>query len=164
MPTDRTEGCQPLVPDRISQSSNPESNQLWENEIGALLRRCIAPPCASRPPFSRMPLYEYECSKCGDRFEIIQRFSDDPVQVHSEGGDSACDGSVRKLLAAPAIQFKGTGWYVTDYGRAGKNAPKESGESGEKKSAKSAESAAATASSQSKQNGTKSSKVSSEAS
>ena len=111
-----------------------------------------------------MPLYEYECSKCGNRFEIIQRFSDDPVRVHSEGEDSSCDGSVRKLLAAPAIQFKGTGWYVTDYGRGGKKPPKESAESGEKESAKTKEPAATTASSQSKQNGSKSSKVSSEAS
>ena len=111
-----------------------------------------------------MPLYEYECSKCGDRFEIIQRFSDDPVRIHSEGEDSPCDGSVRKLLAAPAIQFKGTGWYVTDYGKGGKKAPKEGAESGEKQSAKTTEPAAATASSQSRQDGSKSSKVSSEAS
>ncbi len=87
-----------------------------------------------------MPLYEYECSKCGDRFEVIQKFSDDPVRVHSENGGSSCDGSVRKLLAAPAIQFKGSGWYVTDYGKGGKKPPSESAESGEKKSAKSSES------------------------
>ncbi len=111
-----------------------------------------------------MPLYEYECSKCGDRFEIIQKFSDDPVLVHSEGQDSSCDGSVRKLLAAPAIQFKGSGWYVTDYGKGGKKAPKERGEPGEKKSAMGTESAAGSNSSQSKENGSKSSKVSSEAS
>lgn len=87
-----------------------------------------------------MPLYEYECSKCGDRFEIIQKFSDDPVRVHSENGGTSCDGTVRKLLAAPAIQFKGSGWYVTDYGKGGKKPPSESAESGEKKSAKSSES------------------------
>lgn len=87
-----------------------------------------------------MPLYEYECSKCGDRFEVIQKFSDDPVRVHSENGGSSCNGSVRKLLAAPAIQFKGSGWYVTDYGKGGKKPPSESAESGEKKSAKSSES------------------------
>ena len=87
-----------------------------------------------------MPLYEYECSKCGDRFEVIQKFSDDPVRVHSENGGSSCDGSVRKLLAAPAIQFKGSGWYVNDYGKGGKKPPSESAESGEKKSAKSSES------------------------
>ena len=87
-----------------------------------------------------MPLYEYECTKCGDRFEVIQKFSDDPVRVHSENGGSSCDGPVRKLLAAPAIQFKGSGWYVTDYGKGGKKPPSESAESGEKKSAKSSES------------------------
>ena len=62
-----------------------------------------------------MPLYEYECSKCGGRFEEIQKFSDEPLKKH-EG----CGGKVRRLLSAPAIQFKGSGWYVTDYGRAGK--------------------------------------------
>jgi len=62
-----------------------------------------------------MPLYEYECQKCGLRFDHIQKFSDELLKVH-EG----CGGELRKLLSAPAIQFKGTGWYVTDYGREGK--------------------------------------------
>jgi putative FmdB family regulatory protein len=65
-----------------------------------------------------MPLYEYECLKCGKRFEQIRKFSDPPVKTHD-----GCGGKVRKLLSAPAIQFKGTGWYVTDYGRAGKSDP-----------------------------------------
>ncbi len=59
-----------------------------------------------------MPLYEYECLKCGDRFERIQKFSDDLLKEHD-----GCGGELRKLLSAPAIQFKGTGWYVTDYAR-----------------------------------------------
>lgn len=63
-----------------------------------------------------MPLYEYECDKCGSRFEQIQKFSDPPVTKHD-----GCGGKVRKLLSAPAIQFKGSGWYITDYARAGKN-------------------------------------------
>jgi putative FmdB family regulatory protein len=63
-----------------------------------------------------MPLYEYECQKCGERFEIIQKFSDPLMTAHE-----TCGGVVKKLLSAPAIQFKGTGWYVTDYARAGKN-------------------------------------------
>ena len=75
-----------------------------------------------------MPLYEYECLKCGDRFEIIQKFSDEPLKVHGDQGASLCDGSVRKLLAAPAIQFKGTGWYVTDYGKGGKKPKTDPGE------------------------------------
>jgi putative FmdB family regulatory protein len=59
-----------------------------------------------------MPLYEYECGTCGHRFERIQRFADPPVE-----DCPACSArTVHKLLSAPAIQFKGTGWYVTDYG------------------------------------------------
>ena len=67
-----------------------------------------------------MPLYEYACAKCGERFEIIQKFSDAPLRRHSEGGGRLCDGALKKLLSAPAIQFKGSGWYVTDYGPSGK--------------------------------------------
>jgi len=59
-----------------------------------------------------MPLYEYKCSACGEVFEILQRFSDPPLEVHD-----GCGGRVERLLSAPALQFKGTGWYVTDYGR-----------------------------------------------
>jgi putative FmdB family regulatory protein len=60
-----------------------------------------------------MPLYEYECGACGHRFEVIQKFSDGPV----ESCPSCGRGPVRKLLSSPAIQFKGSGWYVTDYAR-----------------------------------------------
>lgn len=61
-----------------------------------------------------MPLYEYECENCGVRFEVIQKFADAPVETCR-----ACGGKVHRLLSAPAIQFKGTGWYVTDYARKG---------------------------------------------
>ena len=61
-----------------------------------------------------MPLYEYQCDACENRFERIQKFSDPPVAVCP-----ACGGSVRKLLSSPAIQFKGTGWYITDYAKKG---------------------------------------------
>ncbi|MDA1315990.1 MAG: zinc ribbon domain-containing protein [Acidobacteria bacterium] len=61
-----------------------------------------------------MPLYEYECLKCGEHFDHIQKFSDPLLTVHED-----CGGELRKLLSAPAIQFKGTGWYITDYARAG---------------------------------------------
>ncbi len=61
-----------------------------------------------------MPLYEYECQKCGVRFEEIQKFSDPLLTEHDD-----CGGVLKKLLSAPAIQFKGTGWYVTDYARSG---------------------------------------------
>ena len=62
-----------------------------------------------------MPLYEYQCQKCGVRFEEIQKFSDPLLTEHDD-----CGGALKKLLSAPAIQFKGTGWYVTDYARSGK--------------------------------------------
>ena len=58
-----------------------------------------------------LPLYEYQCEKCG-RFELIRKFSDEPVTTCP-----TCGREVRKLFSAPAIQFKGTGWYVTDYAR-----------------------------------------------
>ena len=61
-----------------------------------------------------MPLYEYECNVCSRRFELIQKFSD---QLASEC--PTCGGPVRKLLSSSAIQFKGSGWYVTDYARKG---------------------------------------------
>ncbi len=59
-----------------------------------------------------MPLYEYCCSQCGVRFEKIQKFSDPPLETCEQ-----CGGKVDRLLSTPAIQFKGTGWYVTDYAR-----------------------------------------------
>jgi putative FmdB family regulatory protein len=62
-----------------------------------------------------MPLYEYQCEACEQRFERIQKFSDPPVQTCP-----SCGGKVRKLLSSPAIQFKGSGWYITDYARQGK--------------------------------------------
>jgi putative FmdB family regulatory protein len=61
-----------------------------------------------------MPLYEYQCDACNHRFERIQKFSDPPVEICP-----ACGGSVRKLISSPAIQFKGSGWYITDYARKG---------------------------------------------
>src|SRR5690349_15387175 len=62
-----------------------------------------------------MPLYDYRCHKCGETFEVKQSFSEDPLTIH-EG----CGGEVERLISVPALQFKGTGWYVTDYGRGGK--------------------------------------------
>ena len=59
-----------------------------------------------------MPLYEYQCESCTNRFERIMKFSDPPVAVCP-----ACGGPVRKLMSSPAIQFKGTGWYITDYAK-----------------------------------------------
>ena len=59
-----------------------------------------------------MPLYEYECEKCGHRFEKIQKFSDKMVKKCPE-----CGGQVEQMISAPAVQFKGSGWYVTDYAK-----------------------------------------------
>lgn len=61
-----------------------------------------------------MPLYEYHCRRCNEVFEVRQKFSDDPLVTHD-----GCGGEVDRLLSPPALQFKGTGWYVTDYGRNG---------------------------------------------
>jgi putative FmdB family regulatory protein len=68
-----------------------------------------------------MPLYEYQCEKCAHRFEVIQKFSDAPIDVCPK-----CGGPVMKLLSSPAIQFKGTGWYITDYAKQGSRDSKDS--------------------------------------
>ena len=59
-----------------------------------------------------MPLYEYQCDECEHRFEVIQKFSDALASSCPK-----CGGAVTKLMSSPAIQFKGTGWYITDYAR-----------------------------------------------
>ena len=61
-----------------------------------------------------MPIYEYQCTQCGKRVEAIQRFADAPLTVCEH-----CGGELKKLVSAPAFQFKGTGWYVTDYAEEG---------------------------------------------
>lgn len=73
-----------------------------------------------------MPLYEYQCKKCKHKFEKIQKFSDRPIKKCPE-----CGGPVEKIQHAPAVQFKGSGWYVTDYG--GKKSGASSDGSSEKK-------------------------------
>ena len=82
-----------------------------------------------------MPLYEYECEN-GHRFEQIQKFSDPPLETCPK-----CGAKVRKLMSSPAIQFKGTGWYITDYakkdsgsGKAEKSSSGDSSGSSESKS------------------------------
>jgi putative FmdB family regulatory protein len=62
-----------------------------------------------------MPLYEYECEACAHRFERIQKFSDAPVEVCPKCGKK----KLRKLVSSPAIQFKGSGFYINDYARKG---------------------------------------------
>src|SRR5947208_5840652 len=75
-----------------------------------------------------MPLYEYQCQKCGHRFERIQLFSDKMVKKCPE-----CGGQVEQMISAPAVQFKGSGWYVTDYAKKGSSSAS-SGDSGSKES------------------------------
>lgn len=72
-----------------------------------------------------MPIYEYKCDLCDQVFEIRQKFADEPLTTHD-----TCGGPVRRLLSAPALQFKGSGWYITDYARAGKSKGESKGESG----------------------------------
>ena len=82
-----------------------------------------------------MPLYEYQCPKCG-RFELIRKFADEPLTICP-----TCGSEIQKLMSAPAIQFKGTGWYVTDYakksGGEGKSGKPEGSSSESKSDAKS---------------------------
>jgi putative FmdB family regulatory protein len=80
-----------------------------------------------------MPIYEYECAKCGERIEVIQKMSDKPLKKHAD-----CGGTLHKLISAAGFQFKGTGWYVTDYAR--KDAKTESKETKETTSSKDASS------------------------
>ena len=79
-----------------------------------------------------MPIYEYQCADCGERTEVIQRIGEKPIRLCPH-----CGGKLKKKVSAPAIQFKGTGWYVTDYARArkegkeGKEGKKSGGEKAE---------------------------------
>ena len=69
-----------------------------------------------------MPLYEYQCKKCHHRFERIQKFSDPHVKKCPE-----CGGPVEQVISAPAVQFKGSGWYVTDYAKKSSSGASSSG-------------------------------------
>jgi putative FmdB family regulatory protein len=66
-----------------------------------------------------MPIYEYKCENCGEVFEVRQNYSDQPVTVHEK-----CGGKVEKLISAPSFNFKGSGWYVNDYGKGNNGAKK----------------------------------------
>ncbi len=66
-----------------------------------------------------MPLYEYKCDSCGNVFEVIQKFSDQPLTVHEK-----CGGALERLISTSALQFKGSGWYVNDYGKGNSKEPK----------------------------------------
>ena len=76
-----------------------------------------------------MPLYEYECDACGQRFEVIRKFSESDLSECTLCGK----GPVRRLMSSPAIQFKGTGWYITDYSSKGKSSETSTSPQGETK-------------------------------
>ena len=78
-----------------------------------------------------MPIYEYQCRRCEHRFELIQKFSDKPRKRCPE-----CSGTVARLISPPAIRFKGSGWYVTDYANKKSNEEDKKSNKGDKKSNK----------------------------
>jgi putative FmdB family regulatory protein len=84
-----------------------------------------------------VPLYEYQCKKCKHKFEKIQKFSDRPIRKCPE-----CGGPLEKIQHAPNVQFKGTGWYVTDYGGKDKSEKSKSEGSSDKTSSEKKDSAA----------------------
>jgi putative FmdB family regulatory protein len=97
-----------------------------------------------------MPLYEYECDACGHRFEKIQKFSD-PL----EDTCPKCGGHVHKLMSSPAIQFKGSGFYITDYPKGDKgSAPKSDGGKSDRAEKADKPAASADAASKSEKSGT----------
>jgi putative FmdB family regulatory protein len=81
-----------------------------------------------------MPLYEYKCSKCGVLFEVIQKVTDFPLKkcIH-------CGGAVTKTISVPAIQFKGRGWYITDYAKKAQPKKEQKSQTKEKKEIKKSE-------------------------
>lgn len=83
-----------------------------------------------------MPLYEYGCDGCGETIEVLQRYSDPPLETCK-----TCGGRLEKLISAPSIQFKGSGWYVTDYARKD-TGPETKTETAKQEPAKAADSAA----------------------
>jgi putative FmdB family regulatory protein len=102
-----------------------------------------------------MPLYEYACEVCGEVTEVLQRLADAPPSACPK-----CGGALRKMASAPALQFKGTGWYVTDYAGRGKKkqeALEASGGSGSSSSGSSSSSSASSSSSSSTTSGSSSS-------
>jgi putative FmdB family regulatory protein len=79
-----------------------------------------------------MPIYEYQCLSCGNKLEQLQNLSDPPLTVCP-----TCSGELKKLISSPAFQFKGTGWYVTDYaGKKGSGGGEGGGSSSSEKSEK----------------------------
>jgi len=77
-----------------------------------------------------MPIYEYECTKCGKQEEVLQNFSDKPLTKCR-----SCAGKLQKLISQTTFHLKGTGWYATDYANKSASTPKPSSKDGKSKSA-----------------------------
>lgn len=99
-----------------------------------------------------MPLYEYRCSDCDCTIEVIQKFSDPDLEVCTE-----CGGKVEKVLSAPAIRFKGSGWYVNDYAKGNSNGTGTSSSTGSSNGSSSSSSDSSSSSSSSSKSESKSS-------
>jgi len=84
-----------------------------------------------------MPLYEYQCETCSERTEVVRRFSDPPLTTCE-----SCGGKLRKLISSPAIQFKGSGFYITDYAKGNSGSGKSESSSSESGTSSKAESTA----------------------
>jgi putative FmdB family regulatory protein len=78
-----------------------------------------------------MPRYEYKCEGCGELFELQQKFADEPLTVHEK-----CGGRVERLISVPALQFKGSGFYVNDYAKGGGNGGSKKSDSDSKSESK----------------------------
>jgi predicted nucleic acid-binding Zn ribbon protein len=98
-----------------------------------------------------MPIYEYRCLECGKTFESIQKFSDEPYAVCGQAASANCphqgQGKVERLLGSPAFQFKGSGFYITDYTKSGGS--KSKSDSGSKASSSTESSSSSSSSSSS---------------
>ncbi|MGJ5818289.1 FmdB family zinc ribbon protein [Paludibaculum fermentans] len=89
-----------------------------------------------------MPLYEYKCDRCHKTIEVLQKFSDTPLSVHEE-----CGGALERLISTSALQFKGSGFYITDYSKSkssGSNPSNGKSASGKESSSSSSESSSST--------------------
>jgi putative FmdB family regulatory protein len=98
--------------------SRPQIDAKQSSTLQSKTNLKVVPRNFSHP----MPLYEYQCKKCGHRFEKIQKFSDKPIRKCPE-----CGGAVEQIISAPAVQNKGSAWYVTDYAKKSHTSASDSG-------------------------------------
>ncbi len=111
----------------LTEKSTSDQSRGLGQRLGKLTCSCWHPRIRKDLAFEPMPNYEYLCQKCGHRFEKIQRFSDAMLKKCPE-----CGGKIEQVLSAPAVQFKGSGWYVTDYAKKSSALPVSGSDSGAK--------------------------------